>query len=139
MKGFLSGIEITPLTVRVLRNGTISVAVTGQPRPFLAYNDTDVINVRFISFSSWGTNEVKWFFDCDKDGGNRLIRIRQKSALEHLNNDLFDKYDELIASSDLDYILLDFSVDAAKFDSKKSTLTSRGKFRAVNDHNQHRT
>lgn len=50
MKGFLSAIEVVPLTIRVVRNGTISVSVTGQKSPFIAYNDTDVINVQYISF-----------------------------------------------------------------------------------------
>lgn len=50
MKGFLSGIEIIPLTVHIVRNGTISVSVTGQQSPFIAYNDSDVINVQYISF-----------------------------------------------------------------------------------------
>lgn len=49
-KGFLSPIEITPLTIRVMRNGTISVSLTGKEPPFLSYNDTNVVDVQYISF-----------------------------------------------------------------------------------------
>lgn len=134
MKGFLSAIEITPLTVRVVRNGTISVSVTGQSQPFLAYNDSDTINVQYISFSSWGTNEVKWFFDCASDGGSKLTRIRQKlRTSDQLKSDLFGEYDALITPAAMDYILLDFGPDAVAYDSRRSTLTTKGKFRAVNE------
>lgn len=49
-KGFLSPIEITPLTIQVMRNGTISVSVTGIEAPFISYNDTTVVDVQYISF-----------------------------------------------------------------------------------------
>lgn len=134
MKGFLSPIEITPLTVRIIRNGTITVSVTGQTVPFLSYNDSDVLNVQFISFTTWGTNEIKWFYDCEKDAGNKLTRMKQKlRGLDQLKNDLFDMYEYKIAPNDVNYILLDFHVDAITYEAKKSTMISRGKFRAVNN------
>lgn len=50
MRGFLSAIDIVPLTIRLTKTGTISVSVTGQSTPFIEANDSNVIDVKYISF-----------------------------------------------------------------------------------------
>lgn len=50
MRHFLSPVDIMPLTIRILKSGNISVAITGQP-PFIVANDSNVLDVKFLSFS----------------------------------------------------------------------------------------
>lgn len=50
MKNFLSPIDIMPLTIRILKSGNISVAITGQP-PFITAQDANVLDIKYLSFS----------------------------------------------------------------------------------------
>lgn len=84
--------------------------------------------------STWGNTEVKWFFDCDNDdSSNRLEQIKQNlTDFEQLQNDLFTQYDPIFAPKNLDGVRFSFDMTIASFNSKKSFMTSRGKFFAVN-------
>lgn len=49
MNSFLSSTDVMPLTVRILKSGNISVAITGQ-LPFLTAFDPNVLDIKYISF-----------------------------------------------------------------------------------------
>lgn len=82
--------------------------------------------------STWGTNEVKWFYDCDNSSGNRLTRIKQKpKSLDQLQKDLFEEYDISVAPINLSSIALDFNVNTVEYNAKKSILITKGRLKAV--------
>lgn len=49
VKNFLSSTDVMPLTVRIMKSGNISVAITGQP-PFITAFDPNVLDIKYISF-----------------------------------------------------------------------------------------
>lgn len=82
--------------------------------------------------STWGTNEVKWYFDCYNDDGSKLTQIEQKpTSLDQLQKYLFEQYDNTVAPANLNRIYLHFGVDIAAFDAKKSMLATKGRIKAV--------
>lgn len=86
-----------------------------------------------IDCSTWGTNEVKWWYDCDNDTGNMLTVVHQKlEPLEQLKSDLFSQYDSTQTPVGLDKISLHFDVNTVSYNSRKSLLTTKGKLKAVN-------
>lgn len=89
--------------------------------------------IEFIFDSTWGTAEAKWFYDCENDStGDKLSPINQnRTDDERLEMDLFTGLDPNIVPVDLDTVFLEFFLTNADFNSKKSFITSHGRFRAV--------
>ncbi|XP_053683435.1 uncharacterized protein LOC128733695 [Sabethes cyaneus] len=63
-KGILSAIDPLPLRIRITKDGLIEVIIEGQDLPLMSASDKSLINVRYLSFSSWGSSQAKWFYDC---------------------------------------------------------------------------
>ncbi|XP_055532815.1 uncharacterized protein LOC129722956 [Wyeomyia smithii] len=63
-KGVLSPIDPLPLRIRITKDGLIEVLIEGQDLPLLSATDKNLIDVHFLSFSSWGSSQAKWFYDC---------------------------------------------------------------------------
>lgn len=91
-------------------------------------------------YSTWGTAEGKWFYDCEPDdvkisknsSGNHLETIDQVlTNAEQLEEDLLSEYDALIAPLNMTTILLNFDLTQANFNAKKAFMSSQGRFRAV--------
>lgn len=91
-------------------------------------------------YSTWGTAEGKWFYDCEPDdvkisknsSGNHLETIEQVlTNAERLEGDLLSEYDAFIAPLNLTTILLNFDLTQANFNAKKAFMSSQGRFRAV--------
>lgn len=91
--------------------------------------------------STWGTAEGKWFYDCEPDAvnmpnnpkTNRLQSIEPNlTDAERLEQDLKEQYDAQIAPLNLTTVFLNFDMTSASFNAKKSFISSRGRFQAVN-------
>lgn len=134
VKNILSPINPLPLTIRITVDGLIDVRITGQEHSIINATDTDPLPIKFISFSSWGNTEGKWFFDCAGDKDDRLdeVLIRHRSPMQLFREALFAEYDIHIVPMNLSRINWAFQLKYADFDGKKSQLFVRGKFKAVN-------
>ncbi|XP_058465279.1 neuronal acetylcholine receptor subunit eat-2 [Malaya genurostris] len=66
-KGVLSPIDPLPLRIRITKEGLIEVGIEGQSLPLMSATDKNIIAVRYLSFSSWGSTQAKWFYDCPSD------------------------------------------------------------------------
>ncbi|XP_062556535.1 neuronal acetylcholine receptor subunit alpha-9 [Armigeres subalbatus] len=66
-KGVLSPIDPLPLRIRITRQGLIEVGIEGQDLPLMSATDKSIIEVKYLSFSSWGSTMAKWFYDCPSD------------------------------------------------------------------------
>uniref|UniRef100_A0A0P6K120 Putative farnesoic acid 0-methyl transferase n=1 Tax=Aedes aegypti TaxID=7159 RepID=A0A0P6K120_AEDAE len=66
-KGVLSAIDPLPLRIRITKQGLIEVGIEGQDLPLMSATDKGVIEVKYLSFSSWGSSMAKWFYDCPSD------------------------------------------------------------------------
>ncbi|KXJ73306.1 hypothetical protein RP20_CCG016064 [Aedes albopictus] len=66
-KGVLSAIDPLPLRIRITKQGLIEVGIEGQELPLMSASDKSIIEVKYLSFSSWGSTMAKWFYDCPSD------------------------------------------------------------------------
>lgn len=134
VKNILSVINPLPLTIRITADGVIDVRITGQENSIINATDKDPLTINYISFSSWGNTEGKWFFDCDGDKDDRLdeVIVRERSAIQIFRDALFDEYDIHIVPMNLTRIDWTFNLKYADFDSRKTQIVARGKFKAVN-------
>lgn len=85
-------LEPWPLTIQVLQSGVISVFVTGQNGPIISTTDSNLLEIKYISFSTHGDKEAKWFYDCDKSD-SEIVELQ--SALETTEKECRDRSDEL--------------------------------------------
>lgn len=87
-------------------------------------------------YSTWGDAEGKWFYDCEKDTiANKLAPIKRNlTTSQQLKWDLLRKnnYDATNAPPELTEVKIGFDLESANLNAKKSFMTSRGRFRAVN-------
>lgn len=132
-KNILSAINPLPLTIRITVDGMIDVRITGQENAIINVTDPIPLTIKYMSFSSWGNTEGKWFFDCAGDSDDRLdeVLIRHRSAIQIFRESLFAEYDINIMPTNLSRIDWAFNLKYADFDGKKSQLLARGKFKAV--------
>lgn len=133
VKNILSPINPLPLTIRITADGLIDVRITGQENSIINATDKNPLTIKYISFSSWGNTEGKWFFDCAGDKDDRLdeVLIRDRSLMQIFREALFAEYDVNIVPMNLTKIDWAFNLKYADFDGKKSQMSSRGKFKAV--------
>lgn len=134
VKNILSPINPLPLTIRITVGGLIDVRITGQSDSLINATDKDPLAIKYMSFSSWGNTEGKWFYDCAADKGDRLdeASIRDRSFMQIFEEALSAEYDANMMPSGLRQIGWAFKLRYADFDGKKSQMTTRGKFKAVN-------
>lgn len=132
-KNILSPINPLPLTIRITVDGVIDVRITGQEHSIISATDKNPLTIKYISFSSWGNTEGKWFFDCAGDKDDRLeeVLIRHRSLGQIFREALFAEYDINVVPMNLSQINWAFKLKYADFDAKKSQVLVRGKFKAV--------
>lgn len=71
----------------VLLDAELFVYIPGfKKEPLLQYVDPSALTINYISFSSFGTNTARWFYDCGFDGfGLFLTHFGDKTAQSYLN------------------------------------------------------
>lgn len=133
VKNILSPINPLPLTIRITVDGVIDVRITGQEHSVINVTDKNPLTIKYISFSSWGNTEGKWFFDCAGDKDDRLeeILIRHRSLGQIFREALFAEYDINVVPMNLSQINWAFKLKYADFVVQKSHVLVRGKFKAV--------
>lgn len=132
VKNLLSPINPLPLTIKITKEGLIDVRITGQSVSIMNATDKNPLSIKFISFSSWGTTEGKWFFDCDNENGDQLKETTSnRTAAERLELDLFSSYDRTLIPDGVGRIGFNVQLISVNFDEHSSVLSTRGKFYAV--------
>ncbi|XP_017096832.2 uncharacterized protein NtR [Drosophila bipectinata] len=92
-RNLLSVYEPTPIEIVQTQNAELFVYIPGfKKEPLLQFVDSSALNINYISFSSFGSNTARWFYDCGFDG---------------FDNELSpDKPEPLVEQKLLDYINL---------------------------------
>ncbi|KAL1131351.1 hypothetical protein AAG570_010969, partial [Ranatra chinensis] len=62
-RNLLSDKIMQPFWVKI-NNGLISVGKDDSEIPFLSWQDTNPLDIRYISFCTWSNVVGKWSFDC---------------------------------------------------------------------------
>lgn len=135
-RNILSVISPVPFTVTVMKNGLVDVRTSGRNNSVVNATIEDIFPIEYVSFSSWGTTETKWFFDCDEDDQSDKLSQKAVSGLRTniqkvVENIFSPAYDAISAPQNLSEISLDFLLEASDYDPKKVYATTRGKFQAV--------
>lgn len=136
-KNILSVIQPISFILRVTKAGLVDVKATGRNNSVINTTIENVFPIEYISFSSWGTTESKWFFDCDKDNDsdklNKKAIKNYKSNREKLVDNLFTSiYDSSAVPQNLTEIYWNYKLKSCDFDTKLVQANSRGYFQAVN-------
>ncbi|XP_058839054.1 uncharacterized protein LOC131694617 [Topomyia yanbarensis] len=84
--GVLSPIDPLPLRIRITRDGLIEVGIEGQDLPLLSATDKNIITVRYLSFSSWGSTQAKWFYDCPSDTQETETQLEEFDPVKNMTS-----------------------------------------------------
>ena len=135
IKDLLSAIDPLPITIRITLDGLIEVSIIGQNKPLMSATDPNPLPISYMSFSSWGAAEGKWFYDCKIDNvidGDELdIVIPEQTPEERLRANLFNSYDPSITPDGLKNVVLAFELHRVTYDSVGSSMRTNGIFRLV--------
>lgn len=63
----LSAVDPTAMNIVLKSDGMIEVRYEGDEEPIISGKDDDVLPIKYISFSSWGMTEAKFFYDCPNE------------------------------------------------------------------------
>ena len=112
-KDLLSPIDPLPLIIKLNKTGHIEVWIENEEMALLSVVDSNPIDFEYISFSSWGGTQIKWFYDCPFDEGENFLFLIfnlkkfqliffteeiheilevNRTAQERLGDDLFKDY-----------------------------------------------
>ncbi|KAH8320848.1 hypothetical protein KR067_011352, partial [Drosophila pandora] len=113
-RNLLSVYEPTPIEIVQTQNAELFVYIPGfKKEPLLQFVDTSALNINYISFSSFGSNTARWFYDCSFDGFGLLLihfvvlKRNPPTLTSILDNELSpDKPEPLVEQKLLDYINL---------------------------------
>ncbi|SPP72752.1 neuronal acetylcholine receptor subunit beta-2 [Drosophila guanche] len=73
-RNLLSVFEPTPIEIVQTQDAELFVYIPGfKTEPLLQFMDASPLTINYISFSSFGTNSARWFYDCSFDGFDKEI------------------------------------------------------------------
>lgn len=66
--------------MEILSDGDLSVYIPGfKKEALLQYHDESPLNINYISFSTFGQNGARWFYDCSFDEYCKLFHLHRVS------------------------------------------------------------
>lgn len=110
--------------------GIIEVTLLGDILPLISAVDSQpIVDLKYISFSTWGSTSVKFFYDCpDMTGQEMTPEQPLMSTEERLAKDLFRSYDIFkLPQLDEEVMVDSFIIKSVDYNEQKSLLTSRVK------------
>lgn len=96
--------------------------------PLISADDGQPItDLKYISFSSWGSTNVKFFYDCPDMSGHELTPEElPMSTEERLISNLFKSYDTFAVPQLDEEVMLDsFTIKNVDYNEQKSLLNTR--------------
>ncbi|XP_075223130.1 neuronal acetylcholine receptor subunit eat-2-like [Lycorma delicatula] len=135
----LSSSELRGFWIHISKEGLIEVGKEGEDDPFVYWQDTDPLPIKYFGFSTWTDVFGKWFYDCKLHEENgKIIQINDSSTevqkpmtwVDHLRNDLLKNYDpQVIPKMNFNEKLavsIKLECHHIKLDSKMSQITVDG-------------
>lgn len=106
--------------------------------PLISADDGEpIVDLKYISFGTWGATMVKFFYDCpDMTTGQELTPEEPPmTTQERLTKDIFKSYDTFALPQLDEEVMIDsFIIKSVDYNEQKSLLTSRVKVKlAWND------
>nr|CAD7460963.1 unnamed protein product [Timema tahoe] len=126
----LSSTNLKGFWIRYFVKGLIEVGEVGNDVPFLFWQDTEPLTIRFFSFCTWGGVAGKWIFDCPtaSTGATPSEAVqREMTLVEKLRRDLLTYYDPyarpVLQEDQRTVVSMQLTCHYVKLNEKKSTLT----------------
>lgn len=129
----LSYFEPLPVQLKVSIDGQIEVTVPGTDALNLSTNDSSPIDVNYISFSTWGTAEGRFFYDCPQDGiDENLLELLtpELTPSERLRSNLFSA-DFSSVPENLTEVYFNLDIIKASYNYQRSILTTQAVIHVV--------
>ncbi|KAL7735388.1 hypothetical protein ACLKA6_003238 [Drosophila palustris] len=124
----LSIYEPTPIEVVQTKDGDLSVYIPGfKTEPLLHFLDASALNINYISFSTFGTNSARWFYDCAFDGYTNEMEQEQRkqSVADELLSMLIFQAQNSSLPTNLTEIKFNFQMRSLAYDQSSALLHTR--------------
>ncbi|XP_017123744.1 neuronal acetylcholine receptor subunit alpha-4 [Drosophila elegans] len=127
-RNLVSLYEPTPIEIVQTQNGELFVYIPGfKEEPLLQFIDESPLTINYISFSSFGTNTARWFYDCDFDGyGKEIDPDKPKPTVaQKLLNQINFQAENASLPANLSSILFHFQMKSIAYEQTNSLLRTR--------------
>ncbi|XP_034475939.1 neuronal acetylcholine receptor subunit beta-4 [Drosophila innubila] len=124
----LSIYEPTPIEIVQTKDGDLSVYIPGfKTEPLLHFLDASALNINYISFSTFGSNSARWFYDCAFDGYTNEMEQEQRkqSFSEQLLGNLIFQAQNSSLPTNLTEIKFNFQMRSLAYDQSSALLHTR--------------
>ncbi|ALC40474.1 maker5 [Drosophila busckii] len=124
----LSMYDPTPVEIIQTKEGDLYVYIPGfKKEPLLHFMDASALNINYISFSSFGTNSARWFYDCAFDGYSTEMEKekRQLTVQERLMNALNDQGQNSSLPAKLSGLSFNFQMRSLTYEPANAMLRTR--------------
>ncbi|KAH8348505.1 hypothetical protein KR084_008050 [Drosophila pseudotakahashii] len=120
--------EPTPIEIVQTQNGELFVYIPGlKKEPLMQFIDEAPLTVNYLSFSSFGSNTARWFYDCGFDGYDKEIdpEVHELTPAERLLNRLNFLAENATVPANLSSILFHFQTRSLAYEQTNSLLQTR--------------
>ncbi|KAI8035927.1 neuronal acetylcholine receptor subunit alpha-4 [Drosophila gunungcola] len=127
-RNLVSLYEPTPIEIVQTQNGELFVYIPGfKEEPLLQFIDESPLTINYISFSSFGTNTARWFYDCDFDGYGKEIDpdVPKPTVAQKLLNQINFQAENASLPANLSSILFHFQMKSIAYEQTNSLLRTR--------------
>ncbi|XP_067633482.1 neuronal acetylcholine receptor subunit beta-4 [Eurosta solidaginis] len=125
----LSFLDPTPIEIIQTKDGIISVYITGYKKePLLSYNDSEPLDINYLSFSSFGMAKAKWFYDCQFDDGFEEEMEEELHTLDPLHSlmaNISKNAENESIPLNLESVNFAFQLKSVAYNHEKSILYTR--------------
>ncbi|EDV55558.1 acetylcholine receptor subunit beta-type acr-3 [Drosophila erecta] len=118
----------TPIEIVQTQNGELFVYIPGfKKEPLLQFIDEAPLTINYLSFSSFGSNTARWFYDCGFDGYESEIAPieKEETKIEKLLNQLNIQAENASLPANLSSILFHFQTRSLAYEQTNSMLQTR--------------
>ncbi|XP_016967744.1 uncharacterized protein LOC108036246 [Drosophila biarmipes] len=120
--------EPTPIEIVQTQNGELFVYIPGfKSEPLMQFIDNDPLTINYLSFSSFGSNTARWFFDCGFDGYDKEIAedVHDQTPVGKLLERLNFQAENASLPANLTHMLFHFQTRSLAYEQSNSMLLTR--------------
>ncbi|XP_016991994.1 acetylcholine receptor subunit beta [Drosophila rhopaloa] len=120
--------EPTPIEIVQTQNGELFVYIPGfKKEPLLKFIDESPLTINYLSFSSYGTNTARWFYDCSFDGYDKEIAkvVPKPTPTQKLLNQLNFQAENASLPANLNSLRFHFKTKSIAYEQPNSLLRTR--------------
>ncbi|XP_037916858.1 uncharacterized protein LOC119655178 [Hermetia illucens] len=125
--GLLNGIDPTPIIVVQKTDGTLEVTIPTIGGILLSYKDPKPLNIKYVSFTSFGNTTGRWFYDCEET--HMEMKKENVTSLERLQVDLFANYSMFTIPKGVSKIYMGSAIKGVTYNEMKSIFQVRLEFK----------